>query len=320
MRAAVSVIVPVFNGGRCILRCIKSIQSQTLGNIEIIIVNDGSTDETAAVLESVIDSRIRVINQENAGQGFARNAGIDAAGGEYVSFVDADDTIEKNMLEVMYNRAKADKADMVQCNILNINPDGSERVQLPALDGIVEITDSGEYSDKYFAVCRHSFEVCNKLIDLDFLRESGVRFCDTRRCFSEDLMFNLELLTHIRKISFISEPYYNYYRNETSHFHSGADKRLRGVCNLFEDYMRKAPQSMRYPASYTAAMVILYTAGLCGRGDGLALDVIASDTMRRYIRAALTRRCRLKHRLFLSAVGILPPSVGLMMAEKYSKR
>ena len=103
----VSVIVPVYNTEKYLEQCIKSITSQTISEIEIIIVDDGSKKECANLCDSLTktDERIRVIHKENAGPGFARNTGIEAAKGEFIGFVDSDDYIKPNMYETLYNVA-----------------------------------------------------------------------------------------------------------------------------------------------------------------------------------------------------------------------
>ncbi|MFD1773457.1 glycosyltransferase family 2 protein [Paenibacillus rhizophilus] len=107
MSVKVSVIIPVYNAGSHLRECIESLMKQTLGECEFIFVNDGSTDDSRAIIEEhlPLDPRIRFINQENEGVSIARNAGLKAAGGQYIGFVDADDTVEPDMFEVLYNGA-----------------------------------------------------------------------------------------------------------------------------------------------------------------------------------------------------------------------
>lgn len=320
METAISVIIPVYNGEKLIDRCIKSVLSQTLRNIEVIVVNDGSDDGTLSVLESVKDDRMKIVSQTNTGQGFARNAGIEKAAGEYIAFVDADDTIEKEMLENMYERAKADKSDVVQCNIYDIYPDGSRKIQLPDENRTVTVNNRGAYTDAYFTTCIHSYEVCNKLIKRSVLEKSGIKFKDTRKYFSEDLRFNLDLLTVINKISFVKEPYYNYYQYENSHFHSDGKEQIEGVSALFADFLNNAEGDLKRAVSYTAAMVIAYTAGLCASSCPENAKKVLSGNYGRYVREALKRNCRTKHRLFLSAMCPAPVNVRLFLAKKYSGR
>ncbi|MCH5210974.1 MAG: glycosyltransferase family 2 protein [Oscillospiraceae bacterium] len=321
MEKAVSVIIPVFNREDTIRRCIESVCNQTLEDIEIIVVNDGSDDNTLSVINAIDDERITVISQDNAGQGYARNVGIEIANGKYIAFVDSDDTIDREMLRVMYERAEMDSADIVQCNITDIYPDGEKSIQIKSRDETIIVEDKGYYTDKYFTPCHHSYEVCNKLINREFLMNSGVRFRDTKRFFSEDLMFNLEMIAHLNKISFIPEPYYNYYQNETSHLHSHAKRRLESLCELFRTYISEADENMKSAAEYTAAMIITYNAGLCAKSHREdALRILCGEELRGYIKTAFRRNCKTKHRLFLTALYIAPGTMKLLLAEKYSGR
>lgn len=113
----VSVILPVYNGEKYIKKCMESLIGQTLKEIEIICVDDGSTDGTLEALKKYENlDNVTVITQKNAGAGAARNKGMSYAKGKYLSFLDADDIFEKDMLEIAYNKAAEDKADMVVFN------------------------------------------------------------------------------------------------------------------------------------------------------------------------------------------------------------
>lgn len=113
----VSVIVPVYNAEKTIVRCLDSIISQTFKDIEIIIVNDGSNDGSQMICEKYCDrySEIRLINQDNAGPATARNTGIDYAAGKYIAFIDSDDYAEDNMIEEMVKAVEGNQAEMVIC-------------------------------------------------------------------------------------------------------------------------------------------------------------------------------------------------------------
>ena len=313
--AKVSVIIPVYNGEKTIKRCLDSVTAQTLADIEIIVVNDGSTDGTADIVTALCDSRIRLLTVPNGGQGYARNKGMDASSGEYYAFVDADDEIEKDMLAKMYATAKSNDADVVQCNIFDIYPDGC-RVQLPLLDETVKITDRGAYTDKYFATCRHSYEVCNKLIKRETV--GALHFGDTKKYFSEDLLFNLELISRVKRVTFIADPLYVYYQSETSHLHKNADERLAGLRLLFRDYIASAPDDMKSAAAYTAAMVLSYSAADCA--DGTARDMLKGGEFEGYLKTALKRGCGVKRRLFLAALLYAPLGVKVKLVKLYGGR
>lgn len=123
----VSVIVPVYNGEKFIEECIKNVLNQTLEEFELIIINDGSTDNTLDICKrnSEIDKKIRIINQENEGVSSARNKGIEQSNGEYICFVDCDDKIEENYLEELYNTCEENNVKISCCTIESIDNKGN---------------------------------------------------------------------------------------------------------------------------------------------------------------------------------------------------
>ena len=114
----ISVVIPVYNAEEYIIECIESLLGQTLKECEFIFVNDGSNDGSQQIIEryKLLDSRIKLINQENQGVSCARNNGLKIALGEYIGFVDADDFIEEEMYEVLYDSIKSDNSDSVISN------------------------------------------------------------------------------------------------------------------------------------------------------------------------------------------------------------
>lgn len=122
----ISIIIPVYNTGEYLVRCVNSVTAQTYKNIEIILVNDGSTDNSGVICDDIAkcDERITVIHKENGGLSSARNCGMRAASGNYFIFIDSDDYIEPNMCEVLYNAVIVDECDMAVCGINNIDENG----------------------------------------------------------------------------------------------------------------------------------------------------------------------------------------------------
>ena len=114
----ISVIIPIYNVEEFLPKCIDSVLNQTLKNVEIILVDDGSTDNSSIICDeyALLDNRITVIHKKNEGLSASRNIGIDVAKGNYLAFVDSDDWIEESMFEIMYNTIVTNDADMVVCN------------------------------------------------------------------------------------------------------------------------------------------------------------------------------------------------------------
>ncbi|HCJ56219.1 MAG TPA: hypothetical protein DHV55_01640, partial [Clostridiaceae bacterium] len=123
MSSLISIIVPIYNAERYLVGCIESILAQTYKNIQVILVNDGSTDNSLKIcnLYKSLDSRVIVIDKLNEGVSATRNLGLQVAKGDYIGFVDSDDHIEKNMYEVLLNKIKRDRSDLCAMSSYTIN-------------------------------------------------------------------------------------------------------------------------------------------------------------------------------------------------------
>ena len=226
-----SVIVPVYNTEKYLKRCIDSITSQTLGEIEIIIVDDGSKEECAHFCDelSKTDSRIKVIHKENGGLGFARNSGIEAATGEYIGFVDSDDYIEPLMYESLYSAAVKYNADLSLSGICfvggNTFSESGEYIQKTFFDNdtVFEKEDMkklllgvvgalpNEPDDSRFGV-----SVCKNIFRNSLLSEEKIRFLSERKILSEDTLFMVDYIKCAKCAVGINGAYYCYCRNDAS--------------------------------------------------------------------------------------------------------
>jgi len=220
MKPAVSIIVPVYNVQDYLPRCLDSLVAQTLADVEIIAVDDGSTDRSADVLQRYADadSRIKVIRQANQGQGAARNAGLDAASGRFIGFVDADDWVEPDMFETMYRRAMETDADLCACDYNTVYDHRTIPAALGLTDSTFIIADRG--IDRYWLEKKFSVVLWNKIYKKSILDAHAVRFDSKGEVFSEDVLFNLYYLLHIRTVTAIPRSFYNYYQRGGSLTHS----------------------------------------------------------------------------------------------------
>lgn len=211
----ITVIIPIYNAEKYLEEAIKSVINQTLKNIELILIDDGSKDKSLEICKKYQEKNdnIIVIEQENSGQSKARNKGLEIARGKYIMFLDADDIYENDTCEVMYKIAEENKADYVNANYVMMNDDG-KKWEKPAFDQ--EMYSSFELSINDY---KKSFFVMNstpwnKIYRREFLRENNIKFeIDPP---SEDDYFTTLCYMKAKKGYYTNKVIYNYRNNPTS--------------------------------------------------------------------------------------------------------
>lgn len=205
MSDLISIIVPVYNVEKYIRKCIDSICGQTYSNLEIILIDDGSTDSSGKICDEMAakDGRILVIHQENKGQSQARNVGLDQAKGEYIAFVDSDDYLSLNMYEYLLKSLKENNADVVRCAIKNVY-EGENIEQVEQVDSIVELS-LAEMIDG-LSKCRTRLVVWNALYKKEILAE--LRFVPD--IIYEDVFFTNTILKRQHIEILVNAPFYRY--------------------------------------------------------------------------------------------------------------
>ena len=220
--ALISIVVPVYNAAPYLDKCISSLIAQTHQNIEIILVNDGSTDNSLEICQSYVrkDSRIHVLSQVNKGQGAARNAGLAVASGEYVGFVDSDDYIAPHMMETLLAAAQQYDADFAGGGYYHTNPDTG--VCTPALHGDYPYDTPIRHEQivEYLRTAHASSSGCvlwftwRNLYRRSILEQIGLRYTEENAI--EDTLFNLEYLANTQCMVLIREPLYYYVQTPNS--------------------------------------------------------------------------------------------------------
>lgn len=210
--AKVSIIVPVYNVEKYLRKCLDSLINQTLKDIEIICVNDGSKDNSPKILEEYAkkDNRIIVINQENAGLSVARNSGIDIAKGEYIGFVDSDDWIDLDFFEKLYYSATSNDTDIAVGGIIRVT--GIKKKKFLNFEKET-ITDNTNLKFELCDVPEKSY-VWNKIYKTEKLKEIGLEF--EKGIFYEDCIFTPQALFYLGKIVTVPNIYYYYLRRGNS--------------------------------------------------------------------------------------------------------
>ncbi len=217
----VTVIIPVYNVEKYLDRCVESVVNQTYQNLEIILVDDGSSDKCPEMCDAWIekDRRVKVVHQKNSGAGFARNTGLENVTGNYVTFVDSDDYIDRTTVEKCVFKLLEDDSQIVMYGRVDVFSDGrTEKKTIKANrffyqnEEVVEEILSGLFvNSKGYGV-----GVCGKMIDFDVIRTSGIRFRSERELLSEDAFFLIELFSRICSVTLLPENLYYYVQNENS--------------------------------------------------------------------------------------------------------
>lgn len=231
----VTIIVPIYNVEKYLKECIESIINQTYKNLEIILVNDGSTDDSLKICMNYKkkDNRIVIINKTNGGLSDARNKGIDAANGKYICFVDSDDYISSAYIELLYNEARKNNTDIVLCGIKYVN---DEKKIL------------SEYAYK------KNFVKSGKELLIDYYQENGVEVIVAwnklykRELFNtyrynvgkihEDEFLTYKILYNLDKVSIISDKLYYYRKNDTSIVNKKFNLKRLDLLEALENRMR----------------------------------------------------------------------------------
>ncbi len=210
-----SVIVPVYNAGAYLDACVKSILGQTFGDFELLLIDDGSTDDSLAVCQKweAQDSRIHLFHQENRGQAAARNVGLGHARGEWAAFVDADDTIETGCFAGALAAAAGRQADVISFGFTYIGPDGAPRgtATVPSFYA----ADLAAFEPYFFAYRTRCFASPCKLYRRALLEQYAIRFDETLKA-GEDTIFNFEVFSHAQGIVHVQTPYYRYWQHENA--------------------------------------------------------------------------------------------------------
>ena len=212
MKSLISVIVPCFNAEKYIERCLDSILKQTYRNIEVIVVDDDSTDDSAVRIKEIskLDNRVKYVYQKNAGVSAARNRGLDEAKGDKITFVDSDDTISPEMYQVLVSLMEQYEADISHCSYLrNVNG------ELKYIGNTNQIYCS-ENDEVVLSLLEAKLIVpscCNKLFKKEII--NNIRF-DTNIRINEDLLFDFLVFQKAKKSVFIDSCFYTYYTADTS--------------------------------------------------------------------------------------------------------
>ena len=244
---ALSLLVPVYNVERYLRECLQSVQAQTFKDIEVICINDGSTDGSRPIIEEFLcDPRFRVIDKPNSGYGASMNCGLDAARGTYLAILESDDFVEPDALELLFAAAERTGADVAKANFMFywshptqkdvlyevVTPDMAGRTILPVEEP---------------AIFRAKSSIWSGLYRTSFLRGNGIRFLETPGASYQDTSFNFKVWACAERVACLGEPLVHYRQdNEASSVNSPA--KLGCVFGEYEEidrFLEERPKKKR---------------------------------------------------------------------------
>lgn len=219
-----SIIVPVYNVAPYLRQCVDSLLSQNYEDYEILLIDDGSTDDSGSICDEYAaqSDRIRVIHQENHGLSGARNTGLDHARGEWIVFVDSDDWVESDMLFLLNREMQRTRADVYCFNARKVSADGARTVEKLTffIENDAFTLENEEQRYTFFAkqLMRYKFgwEVCFRVFRTELIRRYNLHFRPTQEVFAEDYLFSFQYLLHVRKIGWLCNYFYCYRQREDS--------------------------------------------------------------------------------------------------------
>jgi glycosyltransferase involved in cell wall biosynthesis len=257
----VSIVIPVYNAARTIEKCVESLILQTFNDIEILLVNNGSTDNSLDVCQKLVekDSRIKIINIAEKGVSVARNKGLEAASGKYISFVDADDWIDSNVCELFANlnaehdyelfcysaqyhkKKKTTISYLFNKDIELLSQNQKEELQIKVFAPQAPIFS-------YKMNTRFAGSACGKFYKREILLKNNLRF-STETIISEDVLFNTLSLDYFHRIGYTKQCFYHYEQSEDSaqnRYRPNSDKYFIFIIEKIQEWLRNTAKDQRF--------------------------------------------------------------------------
>ena len=303
----VSVIVPIYKVEKYLNKCIDSIINQTYTNLEIILVDDGSPDNSPKICDEYAkkDNRIKVIHKQNNGVSSARNVGLDISTGDYIMFIDGDDYIELNMIECMLKNMFDNDVDIVVCNINYVYKD-KEFIKYDESDRILNNYDAMKEFIRDGIV---QAVVWNKLYKKSIIKD--MKFIINK--IHEDEIFSYEAISKANSIYYNSNPFYNYIQREDSITGKFSIQRLDAVEAAYE---RMNSIKQNYPSLYIEEKMnfcnlCIYTYQMILENLNIDIDKQGRKTLQNYVKCLKFNRYELKKYSFKDKVKIFISKISL---------
>lgn len=234
----VTIIIPVYNTEKYVIRCLDSIKNQKYENIQVIIINDGSTDNSEKIILEYINKNsffAEYYKKDNGGLSSARNYGLEYVKGEYLLFLDSDDYLTSDAIECFMS--KSEGMNIVIGDFIDEKPSGARKQQEYPYFDVIKFRNMNNLDYyRFLYESRYGISACNKLYDFEFLKNTNVKFQKNSEIYAEDLLFNLKLLKYNPTIKVLHKGTYYYYQNNTSITHTYKNDLAKRFSALISDY------------------------------------------------------------------------------------
>jgi len=326
IKPKISVIIPVYNVERYLLRCLYSVINQTFHDLEIILVDDGSIDNSGTLCDDIqiTDNRIKVIHQPNGGQGNARNNGLKIATGKYISFVDSDDYLKQNMYENLYKQIENTNADTC---IFGYHKERNGKILYTKINSITGTFKDNEVITNIFLNLlgaepsyNEDFRIlwqspCFSLYSLELIRKYNISFPNEGEfaSFSEDVLYNFDYYIHASNVTIVNEAFYYYCDNQNStttsysevFFLKNVDLYLEQINRLYrsfenKDFLEKAKERLQRILLAKARYSIMLISGFLSyrKSKKLISDISNNNILQEILHTYPWKRNPLKYKLF----------------------
>ena len=250
----VSVLVPIFNVEKYLVECLESLSTQDLQELEVVCIDDGSTDRSSEIADTFAtqDARFRVIHKENSGYGKSMNLGLDEAQGEYIGIVESDDFVEPDMFSALYEIADTQQADVVK-SAFWVHTNGYDTYADVVPD---ELYDKVLSADDSLEIFGRSPSIWSNLYRKDFLEERGIRFFESPGASFQDIAWRVKVFACAKRAVFTKRAFYHY-RRDNVNASVRTDGKLFCVCDEYDEAERFLSQRDDWDSRYQYLMPYL---------------------------------------------------------------
>lgn len=323
MKPLVTVVVPIYNVEPYLRKCVESIMHQTYNNLEILLIDDGATDGSGKICDELAleDERISVFHEKNKGLGLSRNVGIEKANGDYVTFVDSDDTLGSDLIAKLVTGIQENKADLCIAGLTKTDVAGKKLFE----ESYGTHTYTGtEIINTLFkrmlgsSPAKHDFikmSVWSNLYSMDIINKYNVRFKSEREFISEDILWHSEYLKHSKCVQLIDNSGYFYRTTPTSLTNKYNKDRFPKICIFYQEMLKRIKNmEMSEEAVFRLQKQFLINVRTCIRQEKKRPDssfklmvksvseIVSNSLVKEVVRAYSTQKLGIKQRVFVDLV------------------